>query len=150
MASSILRFAVGMLFLFSTIYTLQYYWYVGSNDLDSIYGVSLDEKDGRFNPQILNQSNQPEPDGWGETISAGLANIVGGTIDWSMRTIVDLMLESVSWLSPFALIKGALLYLMPPILYQPFNMLILRPLGWIGAWISTEWIINKIRGSSES
>jgi hypothetical protein len=74
--------------------------------------------------------------------------------DTFISTVVDNMLEyileSLSWFSPFILIKGLLHVLVPAPIYEPLNLLLLRPLGWIGTWITTEWVINKIRGGSET
>jgi len=60
------------------------------------------------------------------------------------------VLESLSWFSPFALVKLLFVIIVPAPIYEPLNLLILRPMGWIGTWITTEWIINKIRGGSET
>jgi len=90
----------------------------------------------------------------------GLDDLTGGLIQTpeaqeSFITIVvdnmlDFILESLSWFSPFILVKGLLLALVPAPIYEPLNLLLLRPLGWIGTWITTEWVINKIRGGSET
>jgi len=69
-----------------------------------------------------------------------------GAID----NITDFVLESLSWFSPFALVKALLANIVPMPIYEPLNLLILRPIGWIGTLIMTEWVVNKIRGSSET
>ena len=127
MASSVLKYFISMVFIFSTIYTMAFYYY----DATSAQ-VGVDVPDGAisgFNVTDLKAS--------------GFGVLVGNSfIDW--------FAETLSWMPPFALVKGLLIVLIPEELYDPINMLFLRPIGWIGTWITTEWVINKIRGSSES
>ena len=152
MASSILKFFIGIVFLFSTIYTCQYYYFQGSNEIENIYTNPLDETDGK---QI---SGAEAPDNvtipvwvhvlW-RTTGLDLSAFYAEPEDIASK-VLEPILELISWASPFVLIKGLFFALMPPDLYEPFNLLILRPVGWIGTWITGEWVINKIRGSSES
>lgn len=127
MGSSILKYAIVTIFMFSTVYTLAFYYNAAEGN--SIGVVGLDDLSG----------------GLRETPESG---------DSFITTVVDNMLEyvleSLSWFSPFVLVKGLLTVLVPAPIYEPLNLLILRPLGWIGTWITTEWVINKIRGGSET
>lgn len=125
MASSIMKYAVVVVFMFSTIYTMGFYWYAGQSQ--SIAATGLDELDGGL-------IAEPESTGW---------------LTSAVTSAMDYVLEVVSWFSPFAVIKGLLYTITPALIYEPLNLLLLRPLGWLGAWITTEWVINKIRGSSE-
>lgn len=128
MASSVLKYFISMVFIFSTIYTMAFYYFAASG-------------------QIMGIEVAGETTGMVQT--SGM-NTTGAVAVLSSVGFVEWLGEILSWLSPFALVKVLLVELMPPVLYQPVNMLFLRPIGWIGTWITTEWIINKIRGSSES
>jgi len=121
-ASSILKYSTSMVFMFSTIYTLGFYYYAATGDAYTFTGMS---------------------DTTGTMVSEMPTNIL-------LQYIIDFLLEILSWASPFAIVKGLLLLIVPTPLYEPINLLLLRPIGWIGTWITTEWVINKIRGSSES
>jgi len=127
MSSSISRYAVMMIFMFSTIYTLGFYYYQATGE--SFTTTGLEERSGTL---------MDEPDSDKSFLSAITENII------------DYLLESLSWFSPFALVKGILISIVPAIIYEPINLLLLRPVGWMGTWITTEWVINKIRGGSES
>lgn len=127
MASSILKYFISMVFIFSTVYTMAFYYFAATGE---VMGVPvLDES----TPSAFNST---------AVADSGIGVLIGlGFIEW--------MGEFLSWLSPFALVKALMVTLLPPLIYQPINLLFLRPIGWIGAWITTEWVINKIRGSSE-
>jgi hypothetical protein len=116
-----------MVFMFSTIYTLAFYWYQAENT--SMNAEGLDEYDGELRKPL-------------EKDKSFITTVV--------TSLLDMLIEALSWFSPFALVKGLLIILVPPPIYEPLNLLILRPLGWIGTWITTEWVINKIRGGSET
>jgi hypothetical protein len=113
--------------MFSTIYTLAFYWYQAENT--SMTVVGLDDMTGGL---------VKDPEAGDSFITIVVDNML------------EFILESLSWFSPFILVKGLLLVLVPTPIYEPLNLLILRPLGWIGTWITTEWVINKIRGGSET
>ena len=127
MSSSISRYAVMMIFMFSTIYTLGFYYYQASGESFTITG--LEERTGTL-------MDEPDKD------KSFLSTIT--------ENIIDYLLESLSWFSPFALVKGLLISIVPVVIYEPINLLLLRPVGWLGTWITTEWVINKIRGGSEA
>lgn len=122
MASSILKYSTSMVFMFSTIYTLGFYYYASTGDAYTFTGMG---------------------DTTGEMVSEMPTNVL-------LQYIIDFLLEILSWASPFAIVKGLLYAMLPTPLYEPLNLLLFRPIGWIGTWITTEWVINKIRGSSES
>jgi len=127
MASSILKYFISMVFIFSTVYTMSFYYFAASGEISGVETVS--DTTGTVSVSAINSTSM-----------AVLLSL--GFIEW--------LGEFLSWLSPFALIKGMMVTLLPTVIYQPINMLFLRPIGWIGTWITTEWVINKIRGSSES
>lgn len=128
MASSFLKYFTSMVFIFSTVYTMAFYYFAATGD---IVGAEVaGETTGMVQTSGMNQTG---------TVTAFIA---AGLIEW--------LGELLSWLSPFALVKGLMVTILPPLIYQPINMLFLRPIGWIGTWITTEWLVNKIRGSSES
>ncbi|WMW24343.1 hypothetical protein RE474_09600 [Methanolobus sediminis] len=126
MASSLTRQAVLFVFIISTISGLSYYWNMGaSNDL-SIQG--LEDSDGSLVVDMEGDS--------------AVSSLVLG--------LVDIVLEFVSWMSLFSVVKAILYTLLPEVLYKPLNLFLLRPVGWIAALITTEWVLNKIRGTSEN
>lgn len=127
MASSVLKYFISMVFIFSTVYTMAFYFYGAAG---GEVGVSIPTGEiAEFDMDNLKAS--------------GFGVLVGNRfIDW--------FAELLSWMSPFAIVKGLMFAILPDMLYEPINLLFLRPIGWIGTWITTEWIINKIRGSAES
>jgi len=130
MSSSISRYAVMMIFMFSTIYTLGFYYYQATGE--SFTATGLEERTGT-SEALMDQSDSDK-----SFFRVITENIIGSP------------LEGLSWFSPFALVKGILISIVPAIIYEPINLLLLRPVGWLGTWITTEWVINKIRGGSES
>jgi len=106
---------------------MAFYWYAAENQTMNVVG--LDDLSG-----VLQKN--PESS----------RSFISGVVD----NMLEYILESLSWFSPFVIVKGLFLFLVPAPIYEPLNLLLLRPLGWIGTWITTEWIINKIRGSSET
>lgn len=127
MASSILKYFISMVFIFSTVYTMSFYYFAASGEISGVETAT--DTTGVVSATAINSTG-----------AAALASF--GFVEW--------LGEFLSWLSPFALIKGMMVTLLPTMIYQPINLLFLRPIGWIGTWITTEWVINKIRGSSES
>ena len=119
-----LLFLAKMFFAFSTIYTLAYFWTMGSGEL-------LDSPE-LGDQEVSNVAVQG--DSWASVLVSGA---------------VDEVLNAISYFSPFALVLVILKAIVPSDLYLPLNLLLLRPIGWIGAFITTEWVINKIRGVSE-
>ena len=119
-----LLFLAKMFFTFSTIYALAYFWTAGSGEvLDS---AELGDQDV--------ENVAVKGDSWVSVIVTGA---------------IDEILNTISYFSPFALIIIMLKAIVPSDLYIPINLLLLRQIGWIGAFITTEWVINKIRGVSE-
>lgn len=112
--------------MFSTIYTMWFYW--NAVDTTGIQVTALTEYDG---------TSITDPDE-----SQGFFTDM-------LSSVTDYIFEALSWFSPFAIIKGIMILVVPAAIYEPLNLILLRPMGWIGTWITTEWIINKIRGSSE-
>ena len=119
-----LLFLAKMFFTFSTIYALAYFWAAGSGEV--LNTPQLEDQDA--------ENVALTEDSW-------VSIIVSGAIDE--------ILNAISYFSPFALVIVMLKALVPSDLFIPINLLLLRPIGWIGAFITTEWVINKIRGVSE-
>lgn len=97
-------FFVSMMFVFSTMWGLYYYWSIGAGTITD-------------NPLSS------------EASFSGFINII---------------LNIVSWLSPFALVKAFLLGFLPSEMYTFLDLFILRPIGWIGALYTANFIISKI------
>ena len=149
MSSSLLKFFISIVFIFSTIYTLQFYYFEGEDTPENIYSIGLEETDGTSR-SMGPVNNVTAVDALRYYLSLGMMGEKPDLKEDILDDLIDPILEALSWASPFALLKGLLTFMMPAQLYEPFNLLILRPVGWIGTWISTEWLINKLRGSSES
>lgn len=99
-------FFVSMVFIFSTMYGLYYYYQVGASEKLAVEG--LEESGASF----------------------------GG--------FINIILDLVSWLSPFALVKYMVLIILPSELYLFVDLFFLRPIGWIGTFITTNYLISKI------
>lgn len=134
MASSLTRQAIMFIFVISTLYGLNYYWAMGNADSVSFQG--LDDSNGAIGID-LSDALQSDSDIWGFVVDLILK-------------LIGVVLEVVSWLSLFAVVKAIIYVLAPPELYTALNLFILRPVGWVAALITTEWVINKVRGSSEN
>jgi len=125
MASSMMKQAIVYVFLISTIYGLVYYYNIGASNDVSIEG--LGDSDGSI------QIGLEEDDSFASLI----------------LNAVDSLLEFISWLSLFSIVKGIFYTMLPASIYAPVNLFLLRPTGWITAAITTEWMLNKVRGTSE-
>lgn len=123
--STWLNSLITILFVVSTIYTLAFYYYEGMGK--ALAASGLEEKESTALP-----SNPGS--GW-------LSGLITGTLDY--------LLEVSSWISPFILLKLIVMAIAPEPLYKLLNMLILRPIMWIGTFILLEWSLNKLRGTSE-
>jgi len=101
------------IFVFSTIYTLAFYFYQGEAQTQD------------FN-SIGDNANDYQTTG-----------IIG---------IVDNVLEFISWISPFALVKGILITVMAgtPEVYEFLNIIFLRPMSWIVAVITVNYLKSWI------
>ena len=101
------------IFIFSTVYTLTFYYDQGAQ-IQNIYD-ELDDQSGDY-------------------MNTG---IIG---------ILDEVLDFISWLSPFALVKGLLIILMAdmPDLYQFIDLLFLRPISWVIAVLTVNYIKSWI------
>lgn len=110
------------IFIFSTIYTLAFYYNQGAGS--------------SFNVNALEDSpNDPT------SVSTQSSGIFG----FVMRGI-DGVLEFLSWISPFALLKALLIVVMNPVplLYEILNLLVLRPVGWISTIFTVNYILSRI------
>ena len=103
-----------LLFIFSVIYTLAFYYYQG-------LGASVGTE-GLSTVQDI------------KAVGSGYLSFIDG------------VLNIISWLSPFAIIKGMLEALMSsmPEVYDVLDMLILRPMGWTVFLYQANYIISKI------
>ena len=119
-----LIFLASMFFLFSVLYTMVFYYNQATSTQTNIQGLSDQDP----------TNTAPAESSW---------------ISGITQSIIDGLLEVVSLFSPFILIKGLFFAITPPDIYEFLNLLLLRPIGWVGAFITTEWVIDKIRGVSE-
>ena len=110
------------IFIFSTLYTLAYFWNQGSNIQVNTPGLG----DNPDDPTQVKLTN---------------SGVFGFVI-----SIADGILESVSWITPFALVKLLLIEVMAstPQLYTILNLLVLRPVGWITALFTVNFLISKL------
>lgn len=110
------------IFIFSTLYTLAYFWNQGSNIQVNTPGLG----DNPDDPTQVKLTN---------------SGVFGFVI-----SIADGILEAVSWITPFALVKLLLIEVMAstPQLYTILNLLVLRPVGWITALFTVNFLISKL------
>ena len=54
------------------------------------------------------------------------------------------ILDFLSWINPFGLVKGIIFLISPPEIYEFINIFLLRPIGWIGTMITVNYLISKI------
>ena len=78
------------------------------------------------------------------TAPEGLNDDANNTEGLNFPGIFDAILEFISWISPFALIKALLIVITPSEIYEILNLLILRPVGWIAVLIESNYIVSKI------
>lgn len=123
--SPFMSMMIGLLFVFSTLYGLMYYYNIGANQQSSYQGLSQNSND----PQLLNTG--------------------GGFLSTYVSGAVDTLLSFTAWISPFFLIRGAILAISPTDLYQVLDIFLLRPMSWVTSIITANLIIAKIRGTSE-
>ena len=121
-----LLFLMSMFFFFSAIYTMVFYYNQASDIQNNIKGLDTQEA----------QNVATTESSWISGITQGL---------------IDDLLGAASFFSPFALVKLLFKVMLDsqPDLYTFLDLLLLRPIGWVGAFITTEWVIDKIRGVSE-
>lgn len=123
--SPFISMMIGLLFTFSTIYGLMFFFSQG--EAQSISLVELGEN-GNDATEIT-------------TNTGFIGSFVSGSI--------DALLSFVAWVSPFALIRGAILAITPSDLYQVLDIFLLRPISWAVSILTANWIIATIRGKSE-
>ena len=97
------------IFIFSTLYTLAYYYYQGEANTVNYNGIADNANDFK-NTGII------------------------GTI--------DKVLDFISWISPFALVKGLVIVLLKdtPEIYEFLNLIFLRPMSWTVAFITVNYL----------
>ena len=118
-------FTVSMLFLFSVGYTLMYY-YQQASDQAATEGILPDvDETGNIAP----------------TDDSIISSITSG--------FVDNVLGFLAVINPFGLIILFLKAIMPSDAYTLVNLLFLRPIGWTGTIITSNYVISKIRGTTE-
>lgn len=100
-----------LLFLFSTMYTLAFYYYQGTTSGLNHGGIGVSVK------------------------KANELSLVG---------VLEGVISFISWISPFALVRGLVLVISPPDLFQVLDLLILRPVSWIASLITANYVISKI------
>lgn len=117
---------MALLFTFSTLWALVFYYYQGANTPLQVEGIPQDANS-------IDEVNLDNSGVFGFVISVGSG-----------------VLEALSWLSPFALVKALLLFIMSetPEFYQIINLLLLRPIGWIMLLFEVNYIIAKTPLSS--
>lgn len=119
-----LIFTISMLFMFSTAYTIVFYWNQ-ANAVKIQNGLS----------QVDETTNEAPTD---ESI---ISSITSG--------FVDNVLGFLAVINPFGLIILLLKSIMPTDIFQFVDLLLLRPIGWAGTIITSNYVISRIRGVEE-
>lgn len=123
--SPFMNMIIGLLFTFSTLYGLMFYYYQGESQQVTLTPLGNNPN----SPTSLNSSN------------SFIGSFVSGTI--------DTLLSFVAWISPFAIIRAMILLITPTDLFNVLDIFLLRPMSWAVAIITGNWIIAAIRGKSE-
>lgn len=123
--SPFISMMIGLLFTFSTIYGLMFYFYQGETQVVQLTQLS----DNPNNPTSLNQS------------TSFIGSFVSGTI--------DSLLSFLAWVSPFALVRAIILVISPSDMFQALDIFLLRPMSWSVSILTGNWIIAAVRGKSE-
>lgn len=103
------------IFMFSTMYTLLYFWFDATGATVGVTGLVQSSKDA-------------------SSISSAF---------WLLEWILDL----VSWISPFALVRGLVSWILEDLnsnLFTLLDLLFLRPMSWISSIILIDFAISKI------
>lgn len=111
---------VTLIFMFSTMWGLIYYWNLGTSQTVKVTGLEVSEK----SPSDVS----------------------------SAFFLVNWILDAVSWISPFFLVKGFLFYEIQPIsanLYLFLDLFFIRPISWISSLFTLNYAISKIPTESE-
>ena len=118
-----------MFFMVSTIFGLMHYWNEAKGEADKMQG--LDTKDAS---KLIDKT---QDEGW----FAALTNVFASGF-------IDYIANALSWLSPFALVKGliSVLTVGTPEIYTFVDYFFLRPIGWMVFFIQFEWTAYYIRG----
>lgn len=113
-----------LVFMFSTMYTLAFFYYTDANQVFNAEGLS-------------DEPNDPS------TKASSSSGFFGTVISFT-----DGVLELISWLSPMALIKSLFVAIefktKAPFIYTLLNLFILRPVGWLMAIFTLNFVISKI------
>ena len=121
---SFIVFTMSMFFLFSTMYTIVYYY-------DKESEIALDTPLG----DVESTENKSPTEG------SIISSITSGFID-------DL-LGFLAVINPFGLVIWLIKLIAPEDIYTFINLILLRPLGWTGTMITSNFVISKIRGTGE-
>lgn len=106
---------ITFIFMFSTMFTLLYFWFDATNTSIGVSGIQRSDKDT-------------------SAISSAF---------WLLDWILDL----VSWISPFALVRGLVMWMtedLPDRLFIFLDLIFLRPMSWIASMITINYAISKI------
>lgn len=124
MRGNVIIYTMSMLFIFSTIYTMIYYYNIDSGQ-NKTYNA-LGDSDGQ---------SQAGTEG------SILSSITSG--------FIDNILSFLSIINPFGFVILILKEFMPESAFTFIDLLILRPVGWVGTMILSDLTIRYIRGVSE-
>ncbi len=103
------------LFMFSTMYTLVYFWEEGSGGKTGVNSLEGSDK--------------------GPSALSGVFSVV----EW--------ILDIVSWISPFALVRGMVVWLtlgFDPHFFKILDLLFLRPMSWVVSIVTVDFALSKI------
>jgi hypothetical protein len=124
--SPFMSMMIGLLFTFSTIYGLMFYFFQGDAQTVQLQGL---------NDTANNASSSISDTG------GFLSSFIAGTF--------DSVLSFVAWVSPFALIRAAIFAVTPTDLFTVLDIFLLRPMSWAVSIITGNMILSFIRGRSE-
>lgn len=123
--SPFISMMITLLFMFSTAYGLMFYYYQAESTSLQINAMPSNPND----PASLNDS--------------------GGFFAVFVSGLIDSLLSMLAWISPFALVRGIFFAISPTDLFNVLDIFLLRPMSWTVSLLTANWMLAKVRGTSE-
>lgn len=127
--SPFISMMITLLFMFSTAYGLMFYYYQAESKTITTSGMPITPNDDPNNPSSLNTN--------------------GGFFAVFVSGIIDTLLSLLAWISPFAAVRWLFFVISPTDLFNVLDIFLLRPMSWTVTILTANWILAKVRGTSE-
>lgn len=120
-----LIFTISMFFMFSTAYTILFYYNEATGTAQEITALGAVEETTNI----------------AGTQDSVISSITSGFLYW--------VLGILAIINPFGLLLTSLRFVMPSDIFQFLDLLLLRPIGWAGNFITANYVISRVRGVEE-